>query len=44
MSKKAETIETREQTLKKLAFYIPKLTDKELRMVVAFIRGIKKKD
>ena len=37
-----ENIETREQTLKKLEFYIPMLTDAELRMVTGFARGIKK--
>lgn len=35
--------ETREQTLKKIAFYLPKLTDSELRLAAAFIRGMKKK-
>ncbi len=38
-----ETKETREQTLKKIEFHLPSLTDQELRMVAGFIRGIKKK-
>ena len=35
-------METREQTLKKIEFYLPTLTDKQLRLVAAFIRGIRK--
>lgn len=35
-----ETTETREQTLKKIAFFLPKLTNEQLRMVCGFIRGI----
>lgn len=35
-------METREMTMKKIEFYLSKLTDKELRIVVSFIRGIKK--
>lgn len=38
---KIET-ETREQTIRKIDFWLPKLTDEELRMVSAFIRGMKK--
>lgn len=34
--------ETREQTLSKIEYHLPTLTDKELRMVSGFIRGIKK--
>ena len=34
--------ETREQTLAKLEFHLPSLTDAQLRLVAAFIRGIKK--
>lgn len=34
--------ETREQTLKKIEFNLPKLTDAQLRMVSAFIRGMLK--
>lgn len=34
--------ETRGQTLKKIDFYLPELTDEQLRMVAAFIRGILK--
>ena len=34
--------ETRGQTLKKIDFYLPELTDAQLRMVAAFIRGILK--
>lgn len=34
--------ESREQTVKKLEFYIPRLSDKELRLVAAFIRGMLK--
>lgn len=37
-----DKFETREQTLKKIEFHIPTLTDAQLRMVAAFIRGIKK--
>lgn len=37
------TTETREQTLQKIEFHLPGLTDQELRMVAGFIRGIKKK-
>lgn len=33
--------ETRDQTMTKIQFYLPKLTDKELRMVAGFVRGIK---
>lgn len=33
--------ETRDQTMAKIQYYLPKLTDKELRMVIGFIRGIK---
>ena len=35
-------IETREQTLAKIEFLLPTLTDAQLRMVSGFIRGIKK--
>ena len=35
-------IETRGQTLKKIDFYLPELTDEQLRMVAWFIRGILK--
>lgn len=35
-------METREQTLEKIKFYLPELTDEQLRMVAGFIRGIKK--
>ena len=35
-------IETREQTLTKIDFYLPTLTDEQLRVVAGFIRGIKK--
>lgn len=34
--------ETREQTMAKIDFHLPTLTDKELRMVEAFIAGIKR--
>lgn len=37
-----ENKETREQTLQKIRFYLPMLTDAELRMVAGFIRGLKK--
>lgn len=37
-----KTEETREQTLAKINFYLPELTDAQLRMVSAFIRGIRK--
>ena len=35
-------METREQTMRKIEFYLSKLTDKELRLVVSFMRGMKK--
>ena len=35
-------VETREQTLKKIEFYLPKLTDAQLRMVCGFIRGVRR--
>jgi hypothetical protein len=34
--------QTREETLKKIEFHLPELTDAQLRMVEAFIRGVKK--
>ena len=34
--------ETREQTMAKIEFHLPMLTDDELRMVSGFIRGIQK--
>jgi hypothetical protein len=34
--------ETREQTLEKIEFHLPTLTDAQLRLVSAFIKGIKK--
>lgn len=37
-----EYTETREQTISKIEFHLPALTDAELRMVSGFIRGIKK--
>lgn len=37
-----EEHETREQTLAKIEFYLPTLTDEQIRMVSGFIRGIKK--
>lgn len=37
-------IETREQTMAKIEFYLPILTNEQLRMVSGFIRGIKKGD
>ena len=35
-----KSAETREQTLKKIEYNLPKLTDAQLRLVSAFIRGI----
>lgn len=35
-------METREQTLAKIEFYLQKLDDRELKMVSGFIRGLKK--
>lgn len=35
-------METREQTIAKIEFHLPTLTDEQLRMVAGFIRGIKK--
>ena len=37
-----ENVETRDQTMVKIEFYLPTLTDAQLRMVAGFIRGIKK--
>jgi hypothetical protein len=37
-----ENTETREQTLAKIEFNLPNLTDAELRLVSAFIKGIRK--
>ena len=37
-----KSVETREQTLKKIEYNLPKLTDAQLRLVSAFIRGIVK--
>lgn len=34
--------ETREQTMAKIEFHLPGLTDAQLRLVSGFIRGIKK--
>ena len=34
--------ETREQTVAKIEFFLPELTDAQLRMVSGFIKGIKK--
>lgn len=35
-------METREQTLEKIHFYLPELTDGQLKMVAGFIRGFLK--
>ena len=35
-------METREQTLAKIDFYLPRLTDAQLRLVSAFMLGIAK--
>lgn len=32
--------ETREQTIEKIKFYLPTLSDEALRMAAAFIRGL----
>lgn len=37
-----ESYETRAQTLRNIEYYLPELTEKELRLVYAFIRGIRK--
>ena len=36
-------METREQIMHKITFYLPKLTDAQLRMVAGFIRGLFKR-
>ena len=36
--------ETREQTMAKIEFHLPTLTDAQLRLVAAFIKGIKRKE
>lgn len=33
--------ESREQTIKKISFYMKGLTDEQLRLVAAFMRGLK---
>ena len=35
-------MEKREETISKIEFFLPMLTDSELRMVSGFIKGIKK--
>lgn len=35
-------MEKREQTLAKIYFYLPKLTDRQQKMVSGFIRGLLK--
>lgn len=35
-------METREQTMTKIEYHLPTLTDGQLRMVAGFIRGIQK--
>lgn len=42
MKESEQIVETREQTMQKINFYLPTLTDAQLRMVAGFIRGIKK--
>jgi hypothetical protein len=37
-----QNTETREQTLAKIEFRLPSLTDAELRMLDAFIKGMQK--
>ena len=37
-----KTIETKEQILEIIQFYLPTLTERQLRMVRGFIRGLKK--
>lgn len=34
--------EDREHTMKKIQFYLPDLTDQQLRLVSGFIKGLKK--
>lgn len=38
----AHNFESREQTVAKIEFFLPMLTDAELRIVSGFIRGIRK--
>lgn len=33
--------ETREQTMKKIEFHLPALTNEQLRLVAGFIKGVK---
>lgn len=35
-------METKEQTIAKIMFYLDKLSDRSLRMVVGFMRGLLK--
>jgi len=37
-----ENNDMREQTLRRIKDYLPELTEKELRLVYAFIRGLRK--
>ena len=37
-----ESNEDREHTMKKIQFYLPDLTDQQLRLVSGFIKGLKK--
>lgn len=37
-------METRDQTIAKILFYIDMLSDKNLRMVVGFMRGLTKSE
>ena len=43
MDKNKNTTETRAQTIEKLTFDVPKLTDQQLRMGVGFVKGLLKK-
>ena len=36
-----ETTETREQIMEVIQFYLPTLTDRQLRLVKGFIKGLK---
>ena len=39
--KHKEEIETREQILEVIQFYLPTLTDRQLRMVKGFVKGLR---
>lgn len=41
-TKEEQYMQTREESIRKIEYYIPNLTDRELALVTAFISGLKK--